>query len=69
MINEFNTYVYLFPLDCTPPYRVTIVTDDTNNALGVAPLALPEEATLLSRGKYITPFNIECNHFSFFVTS
>ena len=43
----------MFLLDCTPPYRVTIVTDDTNNALGVAPLALPEEATVLSRGKYL----------------
>ena len=59
----------MFLFDCTPPYRVTIETDDTNNALGVAPLALPEEATLLSRGEYITPFNTECNHYSFFVTS
>jgi len=46
--------------DCTPPYRVTIVTDDTNNALGVAPLALPEEATLLSRGLCLTYTQIAC---------
>ena len=43
----------LFLLDCTPPYRVTIVTDNTNNALGIPPLAMPEEPTVLSRGKYL----------------
>jgi len=46
--------------DCTPPYRVTIVTDSTNNALGIPPLAMPEEPTVLSRGLCLTYTQVAC---------
>ena len=35
-------------LDCTPPHRVTVVTDNTNFAETITPTA--ESATVLSQG-------------------
>ena len=35
--------------DCTPPHRVTVVTDDTNFAETITPTA--ESTTVLSQGK------------------